>query len=154
MSVLSEAQRTCASLQFLLLDQDSDGFIGSHELGTYLRAIGLYPAQSDIASYIALVDPEEQGRVSQESALALYEKLYPQRTTPEELYAALKVLDDDADGYLTTTQLRHILVNLGARISQEDAEEILRDVEKDREGMIMVDDIIQLLMPTEGEECL
>ncbi|GET88257.1 calmodulin-like protein [Leishmania tarentolae] len=154
MSVLSEAQRTRASLQFLLLDQDSDGFISSHELGAYLRAIGLYPSQSDIASYIALVDPGEQGRVSQESALALYEKLYPQRTTAEELYAALKVLDDDADGYLTTTQLRHILVNLGARISQEEAEEILCDVEKDREGMIMVDDIIQLLMPTGGEECL
>ncbi|CAJ1023929.1 EF-hand domain pair, putative [Leishmania lindenbergi] len=154
MSVLSEAQRTRASLQFLLLDQDSDGFIQSHELGTYLRAIGLYPSQTDIEGYIALVDPEEQGRVSQASALELYEKLYPQRTTPEELHAALKVLDDDTDGYLTTAQLRHILVNLGTRLSQEEAEEILHDVEKNDEGMIIVDDIIQLLMPTESEERL
>ncbi|KAG5480106.1 hypothetical protein CUR178_06158 [Leishmania enriettii] len=154
MGALSEDQRTRASLQFLLLDQDSDGFIRSDELGTYLRAIGLYPSQSDIASYIALVDSAEQGRVSQERALELYEKLYPQRTTLEELHAALKVLDDDADGYLTTAQLRHALVNLGARLSVEEAEEILRDVEKDDEGMIILEDITQLLMPTESEEYL
>lgn len=154
MSVLSEAQRTRASLQFLLLDQDSDGFIHSEQLGHFLRAIGLCPSQTDIAGYIALVDPEGEGRVSEQRAMELYEKLYPQRTTQEELHAALNILDDDVDGYLTTAQLRHILVNLGARLSVEEAEEVLKDVEKDEDGMISLDDIIQLMMPSESTEPL
>ncbi|KAK7200158.1 calmodulin-like protein [Novymonas esmeraldas] len=152
MSLLSETQRSQAALQFLLLDHDSDGFIRSSELGTFLRAIGLCPSQTDITGYIALVDPEEQGRVSQQRALELYEKLYPQRTTPEELHAALSVLDEDSDGYITTAQMRHILMNLGARLSQDEAEEVLRDVEKDDDGMISIDDVIHLLMPASTEE--
>ncbi|KAG5505662.1 hypothetical protein JKF63_04997 [Porcisia hertigi] len=152
MSGLSEAQRSRAALHFLLLDQDSDGFIRSDELGTYLRAIGLFPSQTEIEGYCALVDPEGQGRVSQERALELYEKLYPERTTPEEVRMALNLLDDDGDGYLTTVQLRHILLNLGARIPQEEAEEILQDVEKDSDNMIAVEDIIQLLIPTESAD--
>ena len=135
MTVLAEEQRTQAALQFLLLDQDSDGFIAS----------------DDLAGYLPLVDPQHTNKISQTDALSLVEKLYPQRTKPEELHAALKALDDDADGYVTTAQLRLMLVSVGIRLTAEEADEIIQDAEKDADGMINIENLAQLLMPTEAE---
>lgn len=147
MPPLTEEQRAQAALQFILLDQDSDGFIASNELGFYLRAVGLFPTAAEVTSYLPLVDAQHQGKIAQADALELVERLYPQRTQPEELHAALKVLDEDADGYLTTAQLRLILTTLGTRLTTEEADEVLQDVEKDADGMVSIDDIAQLLLP-------
>ncbi|KPA78129.1 calmodulin-like protein [Leptomonas pyrrhocoris] len=154
MTALAEEQRSQAALQFLLLDQDSDGYIASDQLGEYLRTVGLYPTPSDIAGYLPIVDPHGTGKVAQEDALQLAEQLYPQRTTPEELHAALKVLDDDADGYMTTAQLRLFLVSLGTRLTTEEADEIIHDVEKDADGMINLEDLAQMLMPRNAERSI
>ncbi|KAL7700962.1 calmodulin-like protein [Lotmaria passim] len=151
MTALAEEQRTQAALQFLLLDQDSDGFIASDDLGVYLRSVGLYPTPSDLAGYLPLVDPQHTNKISQTDALSLVEKLYPQRTKPEELHTALKALDDDADGYVTTAQLRLMLVSVGIRLTAEEADEIIQDAEKDADGMINIENLAQLLMPTEAE---
>ncbi|KPI85335.1 calmodulin-like protein [Leptomonas seymouri] len=151
MTALTEEQRAQAALQFLLLDKDSDGYIDSDHLGEYLRTVGLYPTPSDIRGYIPLVDPQNSGKVGQEDALQLVEKLYPQRTTPEELQAALKMLDEDADGYMTTSQLRLILVSLGTRLTAEEADDIIQDVEKDADGLINLDDLAHMLMPNKAE---
>jgi calmodulin len=152
MAAFTEEQRSQASLQFLLLDTDSDGCIASGDLGVFLRSVGLYPTPSEVAGYVTLVDPQHTGKVSEDEAMKLAEQLYPQRTKPEELHAALKVLDDDADGYLTTAQLRMILVSLGTRLTPEEADEVVQDVEKDADGLINVDDLAQMLMPTRADD--
>lgn len=145
-ALLTEAQRAEASLQFLLLDQDSDGRISSSELAAYLRTVGLFPTSAEVQGYLSMVDPESSGFITKEKALELVESLYDKRTTREEVHEAFRVLDDDADGYITTVQLRYILMQLGSRISQAETDEIIDDVEKDEDGLINIDDLINMMM--------
>lgn len=144
--VLPEKEENEYALQFLLLDKDSDGFLDTKDVGAFLRACGMYPTSLEVQGIITLVDSGNTGKVSQEQMLTAVDNLRERRTSVEELREALKVLDDDADGYLTTGQLRHILVNLGMRLTHEEANEVIDDAECDEDGQINVDDLIAMLM--------
>ncbi|CAD2220885.1 calmodulin [Angomonas deanei] len=143
---LNEAQKNQVRLHFLLLDEDSDGKIEVSQLGSFLRAAGLYPTDAEVQGITGVVDPDGTGQVTEERALEAVESLWPRRTSAEELREAFKVLDEDSDGYLTATDLRHILVNLGLKLSQEEADKVIAMVDKDDESFINIDDLITLLM--------
>lgn len=133
-------------LHFLLLDEDSDNFLDVKQLGVFLRAVGLYPTDAEVQGVTALVDPDGTGKVSKEKAMEAVESLWPRKTTEEEVREAFKVLDEDADGYMTAGELRHVMVNLGLRLTHEEADAILACVDKDDENFISIDDLITLLM--------
>lgn len=143
---LSTAEANQISLEFLLLDTDSDGKLNIDQLGTLLRSVGLFPSQVEVQSMLSMVDPDNTGFITQEKALQVVSLLRPQRTSEEELREALRVLDDDNDGFISATELRHILVNLGVKITKSEADEIIEDVEKDEENLINTDDLVTMLM--------
>ncbi|KAG8343153.1 EF hand EF hand domain [Trypanosoma vivax] len=144
---LSEAQRELLSLQFLILDKNSDGRITSDQLGPLLRCWGFCPTDTEVRAAVNLLDPEGTGFISKQQALEMAEsmKQQKQQTTEVHVREALQVLDTDGDGFLSTSELRHILMNLGVRLSTEETDEIIADAYVDEQQQINTDDFAKLL---------
>lgn len=143
---LTSAEENQFALQFLLLDHDSDGCLPIAELGRFLRSVGYYPTTADLRSLTGIVDPEGTGVVTRERLLSAAESLAPLKIPDVEVREAFKVLDEDQDGYLTAAQLRHILTNLGAQLTNEEADELLRDAPMDSDTQINIDDLVTMLL--------
>ncbi|CCW71829.1 unnamed protein product [Phytomonas sp. Hart1] len=146
---LSESELNDFTLQFLLLDTNSDGFVATDQVKSLLRSLGFYPSEVDIERVISLVDSKKDGLISKENLLPVVEKLYAQKSQHNieaELRVALRVLDEDMDGYITSGQLRHILLNMGTPLQRELADIILDDVEKDSYNKISVEELITMLL--------
>ncbi|CCW63812.1 unnamed protein product [Phytomonas sp. EM1] len=146
---LNQAELNNFTLQFLLLDTNSDGFVETDQVKSLLRSLGFYPSEVDVERVILLIDSKKTGFVSKEDLLPVVEKLYAQKSQQDveaELRVALRVLDEDMDGYITSGQLRHILLNMGTSLPQEVVDVILDDIERDSDDKISLEELITMLL--------
>ncbi|VFR03385.1 unnamed protein product [Cuscuta campestris] len=66
----------------------------------------------------------------------------------EELKEAFKVLDKDQNGYISPSGLRHVMINLGEKLSDEEVEEMIKEADLDGDGHVNYDDFVKMMTPT------
>merc|ERR1712224_503705 len=54
----------------------------------------------------------------------------------EEILEAFKVFDKDGNGFISAAELRHIMTNLGEKLTDEEIDEMIREADIDGDGQI------------------
>lgn len=63
--------------------------------------------------------------------------------TAEEIREAFGVFDKDGSGCISATELKHVLMTMGERLTQEEVEIMIREADIDGEGQIHYDQFVQ-----------
>merc|ERR1739842_296568 len=66
--------------------------------------------------------------------------------TEEELIEAFKVFDRDGNGFISAAELRHVMTNLGEKLTDEEVEEMIREADVDGDGQINYDEFVKIMM--------
>eukprot|EP00746_Dinoflagellata_sp_MGD_P019202 gnl/MRDRNA2_/MRDRNA2_144604_c0_seq1.p1 gnl/MRDRNA2_/MRDRNA2_144604_c0~~gnl/MRDRNA2_/MRDRNA2_144604_c0_seq1.p1 ORF type:complete len:221 (+),score=54.01 gnl/MRDRNA2_/MRDRNA2_144604_c0_seq1:2-664(+) len=66
--------------------------------------------------------------------------------TEDELIEAFKCFDHDGSGLIDTQALRHVMSNLGEKITDEEMDEMLREANVDAAGQINYEDFVNMMM--------
>ena len=56
--------------------------------------------------------------------------------TEQELRDAFKVFDKDGNGLISAAELRHVLTNLGEKLTDEEVNEMIREADLDGDGCV------------------
>ncbi len=64
----------------------------------------------------------------------------------EEIKEAFKVFDKDGNGYISAAELRHIMTNLGEKLTDEEVDEMIREADVDGDGQINYDEFVDMMM--------
>lgn len=59
--------------------------------------------------------------------------------TEEEIQQAFRVFDRDGKGYISTSELRFVLLHLGEAITDEEVDQMIREVDSNKDGHINYD---------------
>lgn len=62
-----------------------------------------------------------------------------------------RVFDKDNDGLISSSELRHVMMNLGERLSEADVDDMIKDADMDGDGMINYNGEILFLIFTLNE---
>ena len=54
----------------------------------------------------------------------------------EELREAFRVFDKDGNGFISAAELRHVMTNLGEKLTDEEVDELIREADIDGDGQI------------------
>lgn len=54
----------------------------------------------------------------------------------EELRQAFSVFDKDSNGYITRDELKHVMTNLGEKLTDAEVAEMIREADVDGDGQI------------------
>ena len=137
---LSDDQVSSMKEAFTLFDTDNDGKIAPSELGILMRSLGGNPTQAQLKSIVAeekLTAPFDFNRF-----LELMSKHMKPEPFDRQLRDAFKVLDKDATGFVSVSELRHILTSIGEKLEPSEFDEWIREVDVGKDGKIKYDDFI------------
>ena len=66
--------------------------------------------------------------------------------TEEELVEAFKVFDRDGNGLISAAELRHVMTNLGEKLTDEEVDEMIREADVDGDGHINYEEFVRMMM--------
>jgi len=66
--------------------------------------------------------------------------------TEEELIEAFKVFDRDGNGFISAAELRHVMTNLGEKLTDEEVDEMIREADVDGDGQINCEEFVKCMI--------
>eukprot|EP00828_Plagiopyla_frontata_P003878 TRINITY_DN112_c0_g1_i1.p1 TRINITY_DN112_c0_g1~~TRINITY_DN112_c0_g1_i1.p1 ORF type:complete len:225 (-),score=52.66 TRINITY_DN112_c0_g1_i1:190-864(-) len=143
---LTEEQIAEFKEAFSLFDKDGDGTITTKELGTVMRSLGQNPTEAELQDMINEVDADGNGTIDFPEFLSLMARKMKDTDTEEELIEAFKVFDRDGNGLISAAELRHVMTNLGEKLTDEEVDEMIREADIDGDGQINYEEFVRMMM--------
>ncbi|KDR16279.1 Calmodulin [Zootermopsis nevadensis] len=143
---------------FRLFDKDGDGSITQEELGRVMRSLGQFAREEELQQMLHEVDIDGDGNVSFEEFVEIVSNMgaATDRTADQEekeLRDAFRVFDKHNRGYISASDLRAVLQCLGEDLSEEEIEDMIKEVDVDGDGRIDFYEFVHALgEPGEEEE--
>lgn len=76
------------------------------------------------------------GTIEFNEFLAMMAKRQSEATELEEITDAFKVFDKNGDGFINAAELRHVMTNLGEKLSDGEVQDMIKEADIDGDGMI------------------
>eukprot|EP00058_Branchiostoma_floridae_P007764 XP_002593252.1 hypothetical protein BRAFLDRAFT_124868 [Branchiostoma floridae] len=131
---LTEEQISEFKEAFSLFDKDGDGVITTKELGTVMRSLGQNPTEVELTDMINEVDTDGNGTIDFPEFLTMMARKMEEVDSENELREAFQVFDKDRNGYISAAELRHVMTNLGEKLTDEEVDEMIREADIDGDG--------------------
>lgn len=133
---------------FCLFDLNGSGSIETKDIGTLIRALWKCPSETDLVEYKKEVDPNGSGRVSFENFCSLFERIpsIDKQKTKEELLSSFRVFDKNQNGLIQEKELKHLLINLGEKMTENEVNEFLKEANTDKEGWIEYSKLVEKML--------
>ena len=117
LSKISVAVANALSLLYLATEEAADV---TKELGTVMRSLGQNPTEAELADMVNEVDADGNGTIDFPEFLTMMARKMKDTDSEEEILEAFKVFDKDGNGFISAAELRHIMTNLGEKLTDEE----------------------------------
>ncbi|TYH69917.1 hypothetical protein ES332_D05G084100v1 [Gossypium tomentosum] len=134
------------SLKFILSCFSVFGCITTKELGTVMRSLGQNPTEAELQDMINEVDADGNGTIDFPEFLNLMARKMKDTDSEEELKEAFRVFDKDQNGFISAAELRHVMTNLGEKLTDEEVDEMIREADVDGDGQINYEEFVKVMM--------
>jgi len=122
-----------------LFDNEGEGKIYWNQVGSAIRSFGWCPTESQwkktlngAGEYDEPPSKEEMNRkqVSFDEFLPILKTVSEMKPTGtrEDFIEGMKVFDKDGSGFVLAVEIQHVLATLGEKLTQEQVDEIFKDV--------------------------
>lgn len=65
----------------------------------------------------------------------------------EEIREAFRVFDKDGNGFISAAELRHVMTNLGEKLTDEEVDEMIREADIDGDGQVNYEGTVVIFIP-------
>ena len=121
-----------------------------HQIETQISAPAIAlpenPTEAELQDMINEVDADGNGTIDFPEFLSLMARKMKDTDTEEELVEAFKVFDRDGNGLISAAELRHVMTNLGEKLTDEEVDEMIREADVDGDGHINYEEFVRMMM--------
>lgn len=130
--------KQCAEFKetFSLFDKDGNGTVTIKELGTVMT-------KEDLQEMVTEFDSDVKGMIEFPEFLTIMARKMKDTDSEEEFRA----FDQNSDGFISASELKHFMANLGMQLSDEEATEKINKADEDGDGQVDDDEFDSFLSP-------
>ncbi|KAJ3393759.1 calmodulin-like 3 [Entophlyctis sp. JEL0112] len=118
---------------FAFFDKAGSGKIPAASLGRMMRSLGQNPTEAEIAELVASLGGPAFDFAQFSGIMA---KRGSSIDSEDDIREAWKVFDKEGNGYISAAELRHIMTNLGEKLTDEEVDLIIREADVEGNGQI------------------
>ncbi|KAJ6642363.1 Troponin C, isoform 1 [Pseudolycoriella hygida] len=133
---------------FDAFDQEKNGYIEAQMVGTILSMLGHSLDDKMLAEIIAEVDDDGSGQIEFAEFCTLAARFLVEEDAEamqQELKEAFRLYDKEGNGYITTDVLREILKELDDKITNEDLDMMIEEIDSDGSGTVDFDEFMEVM---------
>ncbi|XP_055641367.1 troponin C isoform X2 [Toxorhynchites rutilus septentrionalis] len=134
---------------FQMFDTTKTGFIDTLKIATILTTLGQQFDDGELQDLIDEEDPEGTGKVSFDGFANIASNFLIEEEDAEamqqELKEAFRLYDREGNGYITTSTLKEILAALDDKLSNEDLDGIINEIDTDGSGTVDFDEFMEMM---------
>lgn len=132
---------------FNYIDKDGDNAINREELKDLMILLGQSPTQVEINDMMNEMDIDQNGTVNRCEFLEYMEKRMTTTNNAEqnEIREAFKVFDKNNTGFISSSVQKYILLSSDDKMSNDDFDELIKLADFNGDGLIKVDNFLQIL---------
>ena len=145
MTDLSEETISEFKEAFSLFDKDKNGQISSDELATVIRSLGRNPTHGGIKDMIKEVDIDGNGTINFSEFTKMMAKNMAESNPVEDLREAFKTFDRNGDGKIDPKELRHVMTNLGEKLTDDEVDEMIQTADADGDGKVNYEEFVTMM---------
>ncbi|XP_064648468.1 neo-calmodulin-like isoform X2 [Lineus longissimus] len=142
---LTKEQEAEFKKAFTLYDKDKDNKLSSAEIGPALRSCALTPTEAELNAIISNID-SQGGFADFPEFLSYAARLLPEKDPEELLREAFTRWDTNNCGFLNATALREAMVTMGEPLTEEEADEMIKEALPSGDGQINYEDLLVKLI--------
>ncbi|CAG9760683.1 unnamed protein product [Ceutorhynchus assimilis] len=145
---LSKEQIQLLKNAFDTFDVEKKGSIGTVMIGTILGMLGVQTTDKMLQEIIAEVDEDGSGELEFEEFVTLASRFMVEEDAEamqEELKEAFRLYDKEGNGYITTSTLKEILKELDDKLTSEELDGIIAEIDSDGSGTVDYDEFMEVM---------
>jgi len=135
---------------FGMFDVKKVDFLSADDLDEILRAMGFRPSKEELQEILLEIDEDGSGEIEFGEFCQLCAKFLieepDEETMKRELKEAFRVYDKEANGFISMGVLRDIISELDTRLTTEDLDGIIEEIDEDGSGTMDFDEFCQMMM--------
>ena len=156
-ALLSQAEMEACGLeedQVLVLKRCFDGFadeegaIPAENVGPILSMMGMKVKPASVREIIEDIDENRSGLLEFSEFCQLAAKFLvdeDEEALKKELKEAFRIYDKECMGYISTEALKEILRELDSKLTEEDLNNIIEEVDEDGSGTLDFDEFMEMM---------
>jgi len=131
---------------FTHFDLDVDDAISIHELHTVMRSLGQIPKERELKDMFTSADSDGNGLLYFPEFLTLMSQKRFEIDIEEEIKESFADFDMDGNGLVSAKELRHVMTNLGERLTDKQVDGMIKEADIDGDGHINYDEFVAMMM--------
>ncbi|CAD5118171.1 DgyrCDS6902 [Dimorphilus gyrociliatus] len=145
---LNEEEKQNCKRIFSYFEHKNDGLINKNDVGMVLRASGRNPTEEELNEI--LNDFEKCNKITFSQILVMMDKTFKHdqgesddfneeetiEREEEALVEAFSIFDKAKDGFIGVRELRRIITDLGEGLSNEEADNLIKQADKSKNGQV------------------
>jgi len=92
------------------------------------------------------IDIDGNGTIDFPEFLTMMARKLQDSEGEEEIREAFKVFDKDGTGFISAAELRHVMTNLGEKLTDEEVDEMIREADVDGDGQINYEEFVKMML--------
>ncbi|RUS89671.1 hypothetical protein EGW08_002592 [Elysia chlorotica] len=125
----------------------AENTIPPSKLGIVIRSIGRAPTEAQLQSLCREFESKGVRALNCQQVEAIINKYGFLPETPDALREAFRIFDKEGNGLISASELRHILCNLGEKLTDEEVDEMVREADLTGDGQINFEEFVRILEP-------
>jgi len=131
-----------------MFDQGKTGFIETSKLATIFNTLGQQVDSIELDLACSEYDKDNTGKINFEAFSTIAQNFLEEEddeAMQNELKEAFRLYDKEGNGFITTGVLREILAALDDKLTSEDLDGMIEEIDEDGSGTIDFDEFMEMM---------